>query len=284
MKCSVVVVLLVSIVGLTRSANILVILPTPAFSHQSFYRTYLLGLHSRGHNLTVATPNPIQNPNMTGYREIDLNYAYAHLSEALVAAFGTSKLVRMNPAVYFLLATKVVDILCNKILADDNLMSLYRNNEKFDLLVIEWGINYCFYPFEKLSDGKLIGIASYELGSLTHMSLGNPSNPAYVPDYAMDNTDRMSFPERVRMTLFYWFMSSVVIVLRWHEYFITKKYFGPDAPDIFETNKKVSLVFENSHPSMSYPRPWNVNLIPIGGPAFHLIGRKPGELPKVGHL
>lgn len=282
MRHLIVCAVLVCGMNVTKAANIFALVPTPSFSHQQFYRVFFLELHKRGHNLTVATPNPIHDANVTNYREIDLGYGYDFLRKNLEKAFGSVKLARMSPETYFVFAAKVVELMCEKMLADDNLMSIYKRNEKFDLLIIEWSINYCFLPFEKVSDGKVIGIGSYEMTTLANLNLGNPSNPAYVPDTSLDFTDRMNFFQRVRMTLFYWTTYCFFALLRWHEYSIAKKYFGPDIPSVFDTVQEVALVFDNSFPMTAYPKPRNVNLISLGGPPFHLNGRKPKKLPQVG--
>lgn len=285
MKFSVFSIIVFSIffffIRVCNGGKILAILPTAAFSHQQFYRSFLIELHKRGHNLTVATANPINNTNMTDYREIDLGYGYDYLQKFIHEGFGSKKSQRMDPLSFFPVALKIVFTICEKTLADDNLMSLYKNNEKFDLIILEWGINTCFYPFEKLSDGKIIGIASYEIGTLTHLALGNPSNPAYCPDPSLDFTHEMNFSERVSSFLSYVTSFVVQIYIKWKENKIAEKYFGNDMTSSYVTEKKVALVFDNSNPITSYPRPGSVNFIPLGGPPFHLNNRKFKKLSEV---
>lgn len=285
MKVVFVLVWLGNVIRIISSANIFVLVPTASFSHQQFYSVYLKELHKRGHNITVATPNPFRDPKMTNYKEIDLSYGYQYLSKRINEAIESNKNFTVPQQLLFLFtAVFMTKNICEMTLSDENLMAVYKNNEKFDVMVLEWGLYMCFHPFEKVSNGKVVGIGSFELGALSHMSLGNPSNPAFTPDPSTSFSDHMNFFERVKNVIFYVIASCLVRYIRWQETIIARKHFGNDIPSLYELNSQVALVLSNYHPSSSYPRAYGANFIPIGGPPFHLIGKKLQPLPKVSQI
>lgn len=56
-----------------KSSNILVFLPSPWKSHVLAFKPLFLELANRGHNLTVVTQFPVENP-PPNYQQVILNY------------------------------------------------------------------------------------------------------------------------------------------------------------------------------------------------------------------
>lgn len=263
------------------SAKILAIFPAPSHSHQVVYRNLMVELNKRGHDMTVMTPDPIGDANMTNYREIDVGYSYDYWKKKFDFSSDSNQLLRWFPEIFLLAMIDTLQDLCNMYLSDPQMIKILEENEKFDLLFVEWGIAPCMYPYLKQSDGKMVGIISLSLGSIGQMSLGSTSNPAYVPEVGFPYTDHMAFHERLRTTIFQSAAYAFCKFILWDHDKIVRKYFGPDTRSLFEIEREVSLVFTNTHFSTLFPRPNSPNVIPIGGPAFHLLGQKTKPLPKV---
>lgn len=67
--------LLISLISCVR---ILVVLPTPLYSHNLVYRTIYKELSLRGHEIVAFTPDPIKDPKLTNIKEIDMSFLYKH--------------------------------------------------------------------------------------------------------------------------------------------------------------------------------------------------------------
>lgn len=130
-----VIVSLASVVQLANGYRILCIFPSPAFSHQSVFRGLTLALNKRGHELVVATPNPINDSTLANYTEIDISFEY----DAFYADF-----VEFRGNIHFLdwftvHAQQHFSPLLEKIYKHSELRKLYApdSGEKFDLLIAE---------------------------------------------------------------------------------------------------------------------------------------------------
>lgn len=72
--CRVLIVLL----GLSGvySAKILGVFTIPSVSHQVMFQPIWKELSLRGHEVTVVTPNPLNDPTLTNLTEIDISFVY----------------------------------------------------------------------------------------------------------------------------------------------------------------------------------------------------------------
>ncbi|KAJ8959707.1 hypothetical protein NQ318_021899 [Aromia moschata] len=71
-------------------ANILVFSSAPAYSQQMAFLELWIDLSLRGHNVTLVTPNPVNNPKLTNLTEIDVKYSCGVLDNVttIVEFFG----------------------------------------------------------------------------------------------------------------------------------------------------------------------------------------------------
>lgn len=264
------------------SSNILSIFPAPSVSHQYVYRQLMLQLQKRGHNLTIVTPNPIGEHGLQNYREIDVGHVYNYWNEHFDFAADKNKLLRWIPELFMIVMVGAMNDVCNIYLSDPKVAAL--QNETFDLLIVEWGMAPCVYPFYLRTNKSMMGILSLTMGSQSHQAIGSTSNFAYIPELFFPYTDHMTLPQRLRNGVFHFLVYLYTRVVFWDQTKVVRKYFGDDTPSLFDVERDVSLVLTNTHPAVFYPRPMAQNVIPIGGPPFHLEGRTPQKLPKVNHI
>lgn len=178
--------------GTGECANILGVFPAPSVSHQFVYRQLMLKLQERGHNLTIVTPNPIGEHNKSNFREIDVSNVYEYWNAHFDFAADKNKLLRWVPELFMLVMVGAINDVCNIYLSDPNVMAL--RNETFDLLIVEWGMLPCVYPFYQRAGGNMMGILSLTMGSNSHLAIGSTSNFAYIPELFFPYTDHMSLP------------------------------------------------------------------------------------------
>lgn len=76
MYFQVVCTILAVLCGTVAPANILGFFGVPSISHQQVYQAIWKELSLRGHNVTVVTPDPLNDPSLTNLTEIDVSYSY----------------------------------------------------------------------------------------------------------------------------------------------------------------------------------------------------------------
>ena len=241
----------------------------------------MLELNRRGHNLTVITPDPIRDSSLKNYKEIDVSFMYELWNRKMIASPKDFKIIDEFPEIFIFLFAKLGPEICEGYLSSPEIQKLLLEKPEFDILITEFGSHPCVYGFSKFTSYKHIGMTSFQTIPVVHSNIGNLATPSYIPDPFFSITDSMNFVQRLRSTIFHLFMWFVYGYTMWSQNKITKKYFGNDLPHLIDLERNLTLLMVNTHFSMSYPRPYPVNLIEIGGPPFHLNGRKRKSLPKV---
>lgn len=274
-------ILLAFTASFSSGAKILALFPTPSISHQIVYRNLMLELNKKGHELTIMTTDPIKNPKLKNYKEIDVSYSYDYMRKKFDYSSDDNRLLRWFPEIFLLVSIEVVHDFCEMYMSNEEMREILERDEKFDLVIVEWGIAPCFYAYSRQANYTMMGIISLQLGSMAQIAMGSTSNPAYVPEIGFDYTDRMTFPQRLRNTIFHLAAFAYVKFTLYGHDRIVKKYFGSDMPSLFDIEREVSLILTNTHFSNLIPRPNVPNVIPIGGPPFHLLGKTPNPLTKV---
>lgn len=66
----------VTVLQLCEGAKILGIIPTPSYSHQLAFQPIWRELSLRGHNVTVITANPLNDPKLINLTEINISTVY----------------------------------------------------------------------------------------------------------------------------------------------------------------------------------------------------------------
>lgn len=67
--------------GAVAPANILGFFGMPSISHQQVFQVIWKELSLRGHNVTVVTPNPLNDPSLTNLTEIDVSSSYQFVKD-----------------------------------------------------------------------------------------------------------------------------------------------------------------------------------------------------------
>ena len=91
---------------------------------------------------------------------------------------------------------------------------LYRSNEtKYDLVFLEALVYQSYHGLiHHVGSPPFIGILSYEALWTAAEAVGNPNNPAFIPDILLPYGNHMTFYERLQNTLFWLWMRYVKLV------------------------------------------------------------------------
>lgn len=146
------VIFLVSVVKTGNCARILGICPRASISHQIVFRGFALALHEQGHELVVVTTDPINDPTLKNYTEIDISFLY-HTNYAKVLD------VKYWFEFFEKLLSDMLNIETEKILNHPEFKKLYAPNshEKFDLIILELLYWPALLPLGKRFDAPVIG-------------------------------------------------------------------------------------------------------------------------------
>jgi glucuronosyltransferase len=90
----------------------------------------------------------------------------------------------------------------------------YRSNKtKYDLVFLE-GVAYQSYHglIHHVGSPPVIGIVSYGTVLTAGEEIGNPTNPAFIPELLLPYETHMTFYERLQNTLFWLWMRCVNFV------------------------------------------------------------------------
>ncbi|XP_047108291.1 UDP-glycosyltransferase UGT5-like [Schistocerca piceifrons] len=254
-------VALTSLINGCVASKILVVVPAPSISHQKPFHILTKALLQRGHQVTLFTANPMNmlHENLT---EIDLSVGYKIFKEVdLVEA------ARQTPVESLPLIREPAKTFVRWQLSETAVQDFIKGNHTFDLVIMELMPFQAFYGLvHKVGSPPLVGMITLSAFAPNYLSLGNPMNPAYVPDVWVGYSDHMNFWQRLYNTYFY-----LVFYYTWYfdilpnQEAIRREYFGPDGPSVYDTNRNFSLFILNNHFATEYPRPHLPSVVEITG-------------------
>ncbi|KYM77712.1 Ecdysteroid UDP-glucosyltransferase [Atta colombica] len=264
--------------NITNAGRILVIIPTPIYSHQIVFQSLCLALNRRGHELIIATPQPIKDSTLTNYTEIELSLSHSLVKQYKknVPQLSLTDLLKLGWTLTHKISIPIYD--------NPKLKKLYHSNsnEKFDAVILELvgypSLSIMSYRF----NAPLIGIISMGIHNYHRYVFGSPIYSSHLSNWEINTlTENPSIWQRL------WnFIETWHLIHFWINDFITmeqglvKKHFGNDAPHIVDIIKNMSLLLVNENPVLTYPRPEQSNAIFFNG--IH-IQKTPPSLPKVSH-
>lgn len=261
-----------------ESARILAVMPTPSFSHQVVFQPLWKKLLLRGHEVTLLTTDLIKDSDFSNLKQIDWSFAYklwheTHNLSSIIKNFRQNKLMCFNQ--YF---NMMHDITSQELEQEDVQKLIHDKHEIFDLAVIEF-LHPTMLAFSEKFNCPFIGVSSMDITTFGHEAIGNPTNPALYTDFVVPYDSKMSYLERLSNTLNYIGVSLYFNCYMYpREDTSVKKYFGENISQLRDIQRKVSMVFLNTHPVLHDVRPLMPNVIQIGG-AIHL--RNLTTLPEV---
>ncbi|XP_063706101.1 UDP-glucosyltransferase 2-like [Culicoides brevitarsis] len=168
--------LLTLFVNFSTSYRILVIYPSPSYSHQIVQLAVSEGLADAGHQITLITPLELKtNSNITQI----VVQPVADLWKNLDFSKG------LTDKQFADLITNVVPRIMHIILMDPKVIKLLKNEEKlkYDAVIVE---NLGYIPshaFAEHFNATLIGLTSLEMFPEMHMAMGNPGHPLLHRSY-----------------------------------------------------------------------------------------------------
>lgn len=256
-------------------ARILAVAPIPSYSHQIAFRPIWRELSLKGHNVTLITTDPANDPSLVNLTEIDVHDGTYHIGKSARVVQDLQK-YKNHPFKLFEVYTNLFERLTDYILEQPQVKQLIRDDFSFDLVMTE-PMLHIGSAFALKYDKKLIFVMSVEAAGLLHSALGNVHHPLLYPELMMAKPDDGLLGRilSVGMYLFHVYMSYSFSTANnvW-----LRKHFGEDLPDIESLEDKVNMLFVNANPLFGSVRPITPSTVYFGR-GSHLQPERP--LPNV---
>ncbi|XP_070491097.1 UDP-glycosyltransferase UGT5-like [Chironomus tepperi] len=255
----------------SNSLKILGVFPTISKSHFTIGQGIVDALHDAGHDITVMSPFPQKKPKER-FRDVDFSEVRnKYQKEMNINAFDFGKMSAVN-TIDWLFKTDLSDI--DATLNYESVQKLLKSKEKFDVCIVELFFIDTYMALAEHHDCILIGFTTFGAVGMIDEITGNVSPTSYVPMVVLGYTDKMTFAERYWNTLY-----SLYERITFHGVGIPRqdsfyeKHFPNAKKPYFEMFQSPAIIFQNSHVSTSYPRPYLPSVIEIGG--IHVKPAKP---------
>lgn len=241
---------------------------TPSYSHQITFQPIWKELSLRGHEVTVYTPSPLNDPSLTNLTEYDLSFTYKIMETLGKAGFDVSKI--------FDLFSQVSEAQ----LKHPSMQDLIRNpkNDTFDILLVEY-LWLPYYAFKDIYHVPLVGITSLPLTLMASESLGMWKHPIMDPEFLLGFSHAETFQQRVTSWAFN-IAYRVIGMLKMVPTFDAqlKKFFTKVSKSTKDLSKEIDLVLGNYNSVLQNIKPMVPKFVPISG--IHLHEQQPLPLVK----
>lgn len=136
-----------------RCAKILGFFASPSPSHHESFKAISWELASKGHDVTVISPNILNVTNMRNFREIDVHHVYETLK--LIKAFDFMSKDALHISKCFgyslMMRNAIEDVFSNK-----EVQQILQNNDTYDLLLVQ-ATNPLAFAFTSLFKVPVVG-------------------------------------------------------------------------------------------------------------------------------
>ncbi|KAJ8730593.1 hypothetical protein PYW08_002006 [Mythimna loreyi] len=256
-------------------ANILCLLPHVGKSHFLVFEPLLKNLARRGHEVTVASFFPQENP-PGNYTDVSLQdiaqmrkeaidlQVFEKSSTLLIRSLGLENFVRQIFAFQPLsdLALKI----CSGLVNHQPLAEALKKD--YDVILVENFNSDCVLGLLHVYGIKapVISLVSCAMLQWSSDRVGLPDNPSYVPTITSAISSIGSFSERLEntaMQLYFklWFRYSIQV----KERIIIERRFKRMVPDLDVLARNVSLMLVNTFHSLNGVRPLLPGVVEVGG-------------------
>ncbi|KAJ8923417.1 hypothetical protein NQ315_001975 [Exocentrus adspersus] len=226
----------------TKCANILAWVPTPSYSHQVAFHEIWKQLSLRGHQVTLITTNPLNDPKLINLTEIDMSCCFPYLTNVAYLAENVT-----DPWEVKMLVRDILENATGCQILHPTVREIVNGNNGYDVILIEYLSPYLL-ALGRMYNCPTILFSSMDIEETMHQIAGNPTHPISHPNIFSPYFNPVTLSERIQNTLHYWYnlYSFKFIDVPFYGECI-KKYFNVSI-GMEDLLNEVSLFFINSHP------------------------------------
>ncbi|KAJ0171760.1 hypothetical protein K1T71_012523 [Dendrolimus kikuchii] len=262
-------------ISLIEAAKILVVVPTPAISHQAVYRLYTQELVKRGHEVTVVTTDPLFQKGKTpkNLTEIDVHdVSYEMMRMFYVATAGQNEDVFSQIDMFW---TCFAYLFHEQLKVDEFRKLIEDKDQKFDLLVVEPVVRSSI-SLKHIYKVPVIQFSSFGATRELWNIVGAVTHPLLYPTYFQNALYNLTVFEKMKQVYKHYRHHHLIRSKEVIENSLMKEYFGPEISTMTELQNDVDLLFLNIHHIWDDNRPVPPNVIYLGS----MQVRDQKELPK----
>ncbi|XP_018013903.1 UDP-glycosyltransferase UGT5 [Hyalella azteca] len=260
--------LIASAISCATSSKVLMVLPLGSASHKNIFTPIAQKLGEKGHDVTVVSmySSNFKGSTAPAYNDIVAETARQQMINS-TGEFNVFQMYKESENINSQVMKKVIKnihVYCEAFLKDPAVQSAWMN--KPDLIMLPAFMNECGLAFVHKFQVPFIYVTTSGLTPWTADIMGNPENPAFVPNQYLPYTDEMSLWQRVINSVFR-IVSPIArrhLVLNRLEK-VVKEFLKDEHFSLEEVERNASVVLVNSHHSLGFPRPMTPNVIEVGG-------------------
>ncbi|XP_031341427.1 UDP-glucuronosyltransferase 1-9-like isoform X3 [Photinus pyralis] len=263
-----------------ESYEILWIYTSSAYSHFVVFKPLIGALSQKGHNLTVMGFFP-SSRKLENCRDVALKLEEGGhgANPGFQDEIGNRELDRYFRCYTIMNYSKAT---CKSVLASEEYRDECYSDKKYDLIIAEFFATNCMLiPLIEKHNVPLIGVKSQVMLPWQSKWVGNPDNPAYIPDLFLGYSPVKNFSERLKSALLllvnnviFDYLESTIVKK------IVKKYHPGDFEEFNAKLYSTSLILVNSHFTLNGARPLVPNVVEIGGVHIGTTERLPSHIDK----
>lgn len=259
----------------TSSYNILGLFPYPAKSHFVVFEALLTELAKRGHNVTVYSSFPRNEP-ISNYREVSVAKCFS--LPKYMESSGIEHLKRFEN-MFTLLTYPFFEFAptYEELKSCKPLLDLWNSTARnYDLMLTETFHTDFFKLYSYRFDIPFINFHSCPALPWMSDAVGLPDNPSYIPyAYATFTTEAKGFLQRLENFLIYTYSRWIYKQKSSDVYDeIAREIFG-SVPSLIDVERNTSLLFLNSHFTINVARPLPPAVVEVSGLTIKQANRLP---------
>ncbi|XP_037048256.1 UDP-glycosyltransferase UGT5-like isoform X2 [Bradysia coprophila] len=257
------ILLTTTVIPQSSSLRILGLFPHPGISHFNFFHPIMLGLAEAGHDVTVVSHFSDSHA-PANYENVIIGGEEPMVNSVDLELFEKRKSFRYFREFFMIYGwgSRSCEITLNSA-AIDKILGM---KEKFDVVIVEQFNSDCMIGVAWKLQAPFIGLSSTAIISYYYDRLGIPLLASHVPTSVADFTDKMTFEQRLSN----WIAGHSFPILRRlfmdrNDDALLRKKFGETIPSVAELSKHISMMFVNTHYSLSGPKPMPPTVVEVGG-------------------
>ncbi|XP_050344522.1 UDP-glucosyltransferase 2-like [Nymphalis io] len=256
------------------SLNILSILPYHGKSHFFVFKVYLQELAKRGHNVTVISHFPQDDP-PKNYHDISLAGSIDAIEDNL--PFHRSFFSILEVGIYLTNSGKVN---CDIMLANKDVQKLVKDKPKFDVIVVEQFNSDCALGIAYKLQAPVVGIMSHILMPWHYNRFGIPNNPSFVPFHFLEGGTKPTLLQKIQITILDVYFKTMFYIFSQRNNQQTLAQYYDDIPPLEDLAREIKFLLIYHNFILTGSRLFPANVIEVGG--YHVKETKPltGDLLK----
>nr|XP_018896847.1 PREDICTED: UDP-glucuronosyltransferase 2B18-like [Bemisia tabaci] len=277
-----VLIIILTCAAVTHSFKILILYPTPVFSHQRPMLALTERLIKDGHELYVVTPNPVlELKNHVNYTCADTSFAWEQREDDKnIASLYHREVSKWQVPKMPVAMLKVVRNQLQSQPFFDLKKHLESEKIKIDVVIAQFFLLPYLSPMARIlaEDAPIVSLSTFLMDIFTEDYLGSKVHLSYLPSIFNHYTDKMNIWQKIENWFSHLYIQSSVETLitdSAREFF--RDNYGRRGESLVDTWwEKVCLTLSISNSLYYYPRLMGPNVIETG--PLHI--KPPEQLPK----